>query len=221
MLVIPNCRFIQPFVDELNIVVHPNNDTLADVDGITYPLVPPRSAQYYSYQASSESVITLPWTPIVNEWVEIYLEGFRIVNFTTDFGLNYNPYSIENNIITFDAVITGNVEIYCDNTLQPGVRPSNIIIHDNIQGAEADSPLPDQTFAAIWCEPFVCAQPSFGYVRLTDDRRSLMYIPNQFYVGNDSFSYALISQRGQVSKPKCVFVNVFDPTPPPAPDLDP
>lgn len=214
MLIIPNCRFIHPFAEEISVEISPN-DGLKGTDDNTYPLVPSRHSQYFSMEAADTTVVTLPWNPTVNEWTEIYLDGIRIANITTDFGIHYNPYTINQNVITFTSPLTGTLEVFCDNTLAPGVRDSNVINFDNIQGAETTATLPDQTFAATWCEPFVCAQPYHGYVRMTDDRKSLMYIPNQFFYGNDSFSYAYISQRGQLSKPKCVFISVPSPPPPP------
>lgn len=217
MLIIPNCRFIHPYTEEVDITVMPNDDTIPDVDSVTYPLLPSRPSQHYSQIVANETVITLPWTPLVPSWTEIYLDGIRIIDISTDFGINYNQYTIVNNIITFSDPITGTVDVFCDTAVDPVVRAENRINVDNIQGADAVPTDPGQTFAATWCEPIICAQPFRGYARLSDDRKSIIYVPNQNFQGSDAFSYALISQRGQLSKPKCVYVTVAPPPAPPEP----
>lgn len=213
MLLIPNCRFIHPFTEEIEVTVIPNDSNVADENNVKYPLLPSRPANHYSINALDTTTITLPWTPMVKAWVEIYLDGIRIIDITTDFELNYNPYTIEENVITFTDSITGLVDVYTDTTIDPWVRPANIILMDNIQGGDTTATQPDQTYAATWCEPVVCAQPYNGYAKLSDDRKSIIYVPNQFFVGGDSFSYALMSQRGQLSKPVCIYITVAPPTP--------
>lgn len=217
MLIIPNCRFIHPFTTEMNISVMPNDDTVADTAGVKYPILPSRPAQHFSDHVTAVTQITLPWTPIVPSWVEIYLDGIRIINVSTDFELHFNQYEISGNIITLNSPISGNIDVFCDNTVDPVVRTENRILLDNIQGADANPTGPGMTYAATWCEPLICAQPYHGYVRLSDDRKSIIYVPDQFFVGSDAFSYALVSQRGQLSKPKCVYVKVAPPPPPPPP----
>ena len=75
--------------------------------------------------------------------------------------------------------------------------------------------MPDTTYAATFCEPIACMQPNNGYVTLTDDRMSFIYIPNRDFTGPDSFSYTVMTQRGQVATAKCIFIDVNYPPPPP------
>jgi len=59
-----------------------------------------------------------------------------------------------------------------------------------------------------YAEPVVLAQPQHGYVRLTDDRRHMAYVPFPDYAGLDAFTYTLLSQTGQAGQPKSVYVQV-------------
>ena len=213
MLIVPNCRFIHPFAEEINITVLPNDGITVNSD-VIYPLIPDRSTQYYTAEVSNLTTIVLPWTPINEAWIEIYIDGIRIINISNDFGLSYNQYVVIGNSISLSTPITGTLEVFCDAALDPVLSSDNIITVDNLQGSEAIPDGPGQTYASTWCEPLVCAQPQNGYVKVSDDRTSLIYVPNQLFVGRDSFSYALISQRGQLSKPKCVYINVEAPPPP-------
>jgi hypothetical protein len=62
---------------------------------------------------------------------------------------------------------------------------------------------------AFYCEPIVINQPNFGYVRLTDDRKKMIYYPFPGFVGMDGFSYTLMTQHGQAGMTKAVYVEVF------------
>lgn len=75
-----------------------------------------------------------------------------------------------------------------------------------------------------YAEPIVLDQPQHGYVRITDDRRHMAYVPFPDYAGLDAFTYTLLSQTGQAGVPKCVYVEVSGPVstygpyvPPPPP----
>lgn len=67
---------------------------------------------------------------------------------------------------------------------------------------------------SFYSEPFVINQPNFGYVRMTADRKKMIYVPFPNYVGPDSFSYTLMTQRGQAGITKCVYIDVTLPPPP-------
>lgn len=62
---------------------------------------------------------------------------------------------------------------------------------------------------ALYAEPIVLAQPNFGYVRISADRKSMVYVPFPNYTGPDSFLYTLMTQHGQSGMPKCVYVEVY------------
>lgn len=64
------------------------------------------------------------------------------------------------------------------------------------------------TVTALYAEPVIITQPYHGYARLTTDRQGVVYVPNLNYVGNDSFSWSMINQHGQIGDPKCVNITV-------------
>ena len=59
-----------------------------------------------------------------------------------------------------------------------------------------------------YAEPVVLDQPQHGYVRITEDRRHMAYVPFPDYSGLDAFTYTLLSQTGQAGQPKSVYVEV-------------
>ena len=59
-----------------------------------------------------------------------------------------------------------------------------------------------------YAEPVVLDQPQHGYVRITEDRRHMAYVPFPDYSGLDAFTYTLLSQTGQAGEPKSVYVEV-------------
>ena len=61
---------------------------------------------------------------------------------------------------------------------------------------------------AFYSEPVVIAQPQHGTVKLSPDRRSFVYIPFPDFVGLDTFSYSMVTQKGQAAPPQCVYVEV-------------
>lgn len=67
---------------------------------------------------------------------------------------------------------------------------------------------------ALYSEPIVLRQPDWGYVRVTQNRRNLLYVPPRNFRGNDSFSYTMITQHGQIGPPRCIRIEVVQPSPP-------
>lgn len=57
---------------------------------------------------------------------------------------------------------------------------------------------------SLYSEPIIITQPVHGYARLTTDRQAIAYIPDVNYTGNDTFSWSMINQHGQIGTPKCV-----------------
>ena len=83
-------------------------------------------------------------------------------------------------------------------------------IHDtgSISGFATDYTWYQNTTIALYAEPVIITQPVHGYARLTADRQSIAYVPNLNYVGNDTFSWSLITQHGQIGTPKCVYIKI-------------
>ena len=63
---------------------------------------------------------------------------------------------------------------------------------------------------ALHAAPVVITQPQHGTVKLSPDRRSLVYIPFPDFVGLDTFSYTLVTQRGQSAPPHCIYIEVVN-----------
>lgn len=202
---ITNNLSVQPFSGVVNLKVKPilgaairNADTFSkklDEDG--------------------ETDITLNFTPLVSKWVEVWINGFRVINASTDFGKTHESYELSGRRIRFKTPQTGNLLVICDKTMVPFLDNNgvdNTVTVDNCQGAQGIAN--DKEFkAAAYCEPIAITLPQHGQVRLTDDRKGLVYIPNRLYEGYDAFSYSVITDRGQISVPACVFVKVGDPKP--------
>lgn len=213
MLIIPNCRPIIPIVEDLEIDV-PANDGTGD-----YGIVPPvRQALVFEFQLILMNAIQLPWTPLSPDSLEVYKDGVRVINTSNDFGVNHLKYEVNGGLVSFSEDVLGLFKFVCDNAIEPLTPPEYIIMVDNIQGGEETAENDDETWAATWCEPVVCTQPYHGYVRLSDDRTRMIYVPNLNYVGTDSFSYTVMTQRGQLADPKCVYINVVEIEPEPIPD---
>jgi hypothetical protein len=197
-----NARFVQPFVDVQYITVLRNDD----------PTVT-RGAQVYSETITS-STLTLPWTPSNPNWVEVYVDGFRMVNASYNFGETRNAFTISNKVISFSGPVDGLVQVINDRFFRYDFPEDNYIRVSNSQGAKTKNTVPGNYLASYFCEPVVLTQPYNGFARLTDDRKSVVYVPNYNFVGQDTFSYTVLSDRGQIAEPKCVYITVSDPNPP-------
>lgn len=213
MLEIHNCRPIIPTVDERQITV-PANDGSSD-----YGTIPDRGALEFTFNMVLVNSADLPWTPHGVDILEVYKDGVRVINATHDFGESHLKYEVNGQTVTFSETIIGDMKFICDNRMAPDVPTEYIIEIDNIFGGEEAANddgiiVTDETWAGTWCEPVVCTQPYSGYVRLTDDRKSMIYVPNENFVGADAFSYTIITQRGQIGDPKCVYITVEAPPPP-------
>ena len=261
----------------------------------------------YSVHATNLSVINLPWKPTAPEWVEIYVDGFRLVNSrvtsqsqtVSTGGTLYEQFNIIGTTITFTSPVNGEILAICDTlpthhyaavilnpknhqaliekttvanlaidntpviggyqqgfnyhvSFEPGPKyeansyviisgnsPSNFngnfkVRTSNLGSVEftANMEPPNRPgistihttgfvsgFAeefvwyknitnALYAEPVVLTQPMHGYARLTGDRQSIAYVPNLNYVGNDTFSWTLITQHGQIGTPKCAYFRI-------------
>lgn len=220
MLTINNCRVIIPQTEDIELTVYVN-ETTSD-----YLAVTSRGELSFTYTMALTTQLEVPWDRIPSaQMVEIYKNGIRVINRSIDFGETHlDPpqltYEINDKMITFNQPVAAEIKVICDQRMEPRVPDKNIITFDNIFGGETVAPEMDETYAATWCEPVICTQPYNGFARLTDDRKSIIYVPNPGYVGADSFSYTLITSRGQTAETKCVYITIENPPPPP-PDPEP
>jgi len=298
MIVVPNYTVVVPVTPELRLSTPWRVDNSGD-----------RGEHNYSISVDSTaavSVLTLPWTPVAPEWVEVYVDGSRLVNPRVtgkDTDVNsitartlYQAFNVVGRKIHFATPVSGDIKIICDTKATPwwgGLKidirnfqgnvetttMSNIIVNSwniigghrrgfktvieydvgpqfftnsniTISGCSPDAynganiQIVDSTFGSItfnansagvdfmtvkgnisgfapifttnihtgvslYCEPVVLTQPYNGYARLSADRRSIVYVPNFQFVGQDTFSWATITQHGQVSEPQCVYIKVL------------
>lgn len=255
-----------------------------------------RNPLEFTVAANETTIIELPWNPTSPHWVEIYLDGIRLINPKTAsnrIGQQYEVFNVVGRVIRFFTPITGTLRIVCD-TAGAHWFGSLIIDGQNVQAFYQTDRLfdlitrewpitsglaqgtsysinykPGPTFQngsyiviqecvptrfngrflvnrstedtvyfngpvtarstisrkgtisgfgnltinttvgiGLYCEPIVITQPYHGYARLTTDRRSIAYVPDKNYIGNDTFSWALINQHGQIGEPKCCNINV-------------
>lgn len=214
MLTISNCRVIMPIANDIELTVYVNEPTLE------FPVIMGRNELSFTYTMALTTQLEVPWKIPGPLMVEIYKDGIRVINRSTDFGTTHlDPpqltYSIDGQMITFNQPVAGEIKVICDQRIEPRVPKEYIITFDNIFGGETVAPEMDETYAATWIEPVICTQPYNGFARLTDDRKSIIYVPNPGYLGEDSFSYTLINLRGQTAETKCIYITVVERPPPP------
>lgn len=196
MITNTNLRAVQPIALETILEVEIN------------PSITSREALTHSENGSDITSISLPWTPTTKHWIEVYIDGFRLVNTSTDFDETFFMYEVNGQTITFNEPVSGNILVVCDAKTCPPYEDVNLVVVENEQGAKA---LTAGLFIASYCEPIVLTQPEHGFARLTDDRMSILYIPDIGYTGPDAFSYSVFTQRGQLANPKCVQIQVGPP----------
>jgi len=286
MLKIPNYNVVVPTVPDLRLFTKRRTTYTGD-----------RRANVYDFVATETVQVELPWLPVSREWVEVYIDGVRLINpriKSIDGGTLYEAYNVENNSIRFTKPITGSVKVICDTQATPwyaalklhaknvqayysyvdvkyfefikwpvtggsvngftyrvfyepgpefqansyviveGCRPEkfngnfkvvngtlgSVTFRGNV--AARDSMLVYGTISgfgnavvkqtegiALYSEPVIITQPYHGYARLSADRKNIVYVPEVGYTGNDTFSWSMINQHGQIGDPKCVSISVL------------
>jgi hypothetical protein len=197
-----NARFVQPFVETVNLNVNLNLENIrrgAVIQEDDFPT------------PVTEIFFLTPY--IIKEWVEIYVNGLRLVNASYDFGETHEDYEIIGDRIVFARPQSGNIKIVIEREATgPFLPPENIIPIRNEQGARTRATRPGDLFVSYFCTPIVLSEPLNGFVRVTDDGLNLAYCPDPDFQGFDAFSYTVISERGQIAEPKCAYIKVGNPT---------
>lgn len=191
MLLVPNRDVVIPFGGDIRLQRDVN--LLADS----------RFENRAVFACNNTTTINLSFTPVIADWVEIFVDGFRVLNPRVagkQGGWLYERYNVEGRTITFTEPISGSVTVVCDTRPVPQ-RNASIIEVDNVQGFRSAR-------ASLYIEPVIVAEPVNGYARLSTDRMSMVYLPKTGFVGGDSFSYCLINNHGQYSKNYCVYISV-------------
>lgn len=230
MLIVPNHHVIVPKTE----------DQVAYLPHIITDPETRRKAHIQKTTISNQDVINLNFTPLSDQWVEVYVDGYRLINpkyptYSTKY-VRYDTYNIlKNNILQFSSNISGNIKIICDTlpySKAEILHTANIsglrIFFDNVQSYDVYEkrfipsryPMPAlglintliriRVGDALYCEPVILSQPCHGYVRLSLDRKSLVYVPRVGFQGWDVFGYSLISQHGQMGKPASFTIRVGD-----------
>jgi len=293
MLQVPNYTVVAPHIPDLRFTTRMRTTTDGDRNELRYTVANAKLNQ-----------IVLPWKPTAPEWVEVYVNGFRLINprITSDAtitsvtpntgGTLYETYNVVGNTIYFNYQIEGEILVLCDTKgshyskaviIQPKnhqaiITASNIanvvvlnteviggsqrgfnvtvsfnvgpkfeansyvvltgndppafngnfrvksstpasvtfssnraniaVIHHHgiISGFASTYQWSKNISTALYAEPIILTQPIHGSARLTTDRTGIAYVPNIYHAGNDTFSWALITQHGQIGDPKCVYI---------------
>jgi len=206
VMIISNCRAVQPFVSVTNTAVK----------SLTISI--PRGGFNVTEEMEGYTNVILPGRVENVEEVSVYVDGFRMLNQTFDFGETWSSFTAQGDFLYFNEPVTGTVQIFVDKPWSYVLPEQHYIRVNNVQGGKTKATNPGDLYGGTFCEPFILTLPVNGYVRLTDDRTSLVYVPNQGFEGYDAFSYSVITDRGQIADPKCVNVKVGNPAPPPSDD---
>lgn len=287
MIKIPNYNVVVPVTPDLRLYTKPRYEYDAE-----------RNALTHTVQVTESVAVELPWLPTAQDWVEVYVDGVRLINprvKNITGGSLFEVYNVTDKVITFEKPITGSLTILCDTQATQHwrsllINASNVqgfyvyknvynfevanwpVINGNYNGLTYNvyyEPGPDfqsnsyviirnctptsfngnfrvinstpgsVTFRgkiagrgtmlkpgtidgfgnatikelqgiSLYTEPVIITQPQHGYARLTGDRQSIAYVPSVGYKGNDTFSWAMINQHGQISSPKCVQIKISD-----------
>jgi len=199
-----NARFVQPSVEETTLTVKKMVSSI------------PREAHVIEEEHLSPVDHILFTSPMTDKtWVEIYINGFRLINASLDFGRTFEDFDVLSDRVVFKTPQSGKIKIILDTKPNMLIMPpENYVQVSNRQGAKSKAVRPGDLYVAYFCEPLILTEPLNGYVRLTDDRQSLLYIPNQGFEGYDAFSFSVFTERGQLATPKCVNVKVGSPKAP-------
>lgn len=286
MIKIPNYNVIVPVVPDLKLYTTRRLDTSGD-----------RKVNVHTFTAVETVYEPLPWIPASKEWVEVYIDGVRLINPRVHSieggGTYFEVFNIENNVLRFTSPISGDVRVTCDKTAthwwgavminaqnvqayytykyvhdfvfnkwpvtggsingfnyrifhEPGpefqansyvvidgCRPTKfngnfkvasstlgqVVFRGNIAARESmqkfgriagfgNAVIKHTEGIALYSEPVIITQPYHGYARLSTDRKSIAYVPQIGYIGNDTFSWAMINQHGQIGDPKCVTITM-------------
>lgn len=228
MQIVPNHHVIVPKV----------YDITGEMPVVTTDVRTRRQAHIQREVLNNDYQVQLNFVPLSDQWIELYLDDYRIVNpkyatIATP-GVRYDEYNLDANyVIKFLNPQTGNLKIICDTLSHTDAesyinyQPAGIyILFDNLQSHDVFQkhftpsryPMPNLGLShtaiqvrvgdAHYCEPVVLTQPCFGYVRLTKDRKNLIYVPRPTFKGYDVFGYTMISQHGQMGLPASCTIKV-------------
>jgi len=229
MLVVPNHHVIVPRTHELS----------TKLPHIVDDAETRRQAHVQHLYADNLSSIELDFVPLSDLWIEVYIDGYRVINprYATEptRSIGYETYNLRGSTtLEFAQPITGNVTIVCDTlpynvgeTLHQANVSGMTVTFDNIQNYDifekrfnparfpmrnldlVNTVLRVRVGDGLYAAPLVMQQPCYGHARVSKDRKSIVYIPRVGFQGWDYFGYTLMSQRGQMGKPETCSIRVY------------
>jgi Concanavalin A-like lectin/glucanases superfamily len=229
VIIVPNHHVVVP-------VTH--NESAFLPHEITSDVVKRRARIVRKYM-NNEDTIILDFIPVSDLWIEIYLEGHRILNphYLTrrTQAYAYEVYNVRNNEIFFTHPITGNVKVVCDTLTHTQAEitkiPGTAGLHIDFQNLQSYDTY-EQVFVptrysnnyynlpvtqlklrvgdALYSAPYVLCEPCYGYVRPSKNRKELVYVPRKNFKGYDVFTYTLMTQHGQMGPPASFTIKVVE-----------
>lgn len=210
-----------------------------------------RNADVQTTTLFNQSILPLSFKPLVHKWVEIYLNGNRIINSkyptANTSGIPNEEYNfLPDGTVVFSQPIFGDVTVISDREIEPlaeKIKEGLIIDIENVQSwnyyqqkfnpARWASGNTSNKFSGnvvnpyklinteifyrvgdpIYAEPVIIKQPLNGYARLTKNRENILYVPNKDFIGDDVFSYTIMTVHGQIGIPECVHIRVVNESP--------
>ena len=121
MIVVPNYTVIVPITPDLNLKMKPRSDLEGERGELSYSVTIPDPL-------AGITQLTLPWDPAAPEWVEVFIDGFRIVNprvrsknlpALNSGGTLYEQYNVTGRTIHFTQPVSGTIKIICDTKGTP------------------------------------------------------------------------------------------------------
>lgn len=133
MIVVPNYTVIVPVTPDLNLKTKPRSDLDGERGELSYSVTVPNPL-------AGITQLTLPWDPTAPEWVEVFIDGFRLINprirsknlpAVNSGGTLYELYNVVGRTIHFANPVSGTIKIICDTKGTPWwgglvIDPKNI-----------------------------------------------------------------------------------------------
>jgi hypothetical protein len=196
MVLVENRRVIIPFLKDIYKEVAINN-----ISTITRG-----ENRYIQIFNDVVSEIILPFKILCEDWVEVYVDGKRILNprlYSDQGGTEYEKFNVVGQTLNFKESVFGEIIVISDTNIPSAEEEKAGVLIDieNIQGYKSKS-------ISLYHEPVVMTQPEFGYARLSFDRKSILYVPHPGFSGADQFNYCIINNHGQQSRNRCIRIKV-------------
>lgn len=124
MIKIPNYDVVVPIVPDLRLITKRRTDLNGERGELTF-----------NYTANDTRFFRLPWVPTATEWVEIYVDGIRLINPRITSAIGGSQFEVFNIVdstgVLFNAPISGELKVICDTKAIPWygalkIDPKNI-----------------------------------------------------------------------------------------------